>query len=258
MRRKSLVVLVLIFVLIVGGCTGGNDSKNNEPVENKQTEVVKPKIEKEEIKFGAKVLQIIDGGMRVDASKYFEDELYDNVVVVWPNSKDLKTDDYIMITGYEDGLFTYQSTFGVEITTYKFLAVTVELSSYQDVVSPALKTVEVNQSINQNDYIVTISKVEFAKNETRVYVKVENNGSDEFSIYRHSTALIQSSQQFEPTYNYDSDYPEVQRDLKPGVISEGILTFDVIEQVSFQLILEGRSGDYSQDFEDFVFDITVQ
>lgn len=93
--------------------------------------------------------------------------------------------------------------------------------------------------------------------ETRVYVKVENNGSDKFNMYSFNSRILQSGRQFDSAHNYAADYPEVQTGLSVGVTTEGIFCYPAIENASFQVVLEGRSENYREDFSPFTFDITV-
>jgi len=138
------------------------------------------------------------------------------------------------------------------------LADSVEVSSYKDIAAPTLKeVVPSNNTIEQFGYSVTVNKIELAKEETRVYLTVKNNGSNKFSLYSFNTLIIQDGKQFEEQSNYDAGYPEVQTDLTKGVQTEGIISFPPINDGNFKLTLEGSSDNYEETLKPFEFEIVM-
>lgn len=191
-------------------------------------------------------------------------EKSENPIAVGINNLDMEIEhgDYIKVRGY--------ITQVVENTDYpsmpsKIMAVAANLNndglceiiSYKDAVRPALKETEVNQTQTQHGYSVTLQKIEFAEKETRVFVKVTNNGKAEFSLYDYYSKLIQGETQYEDEINYDADYPEIQTSLVSGCTTEGIIVFPATDsEKEMRIMLEGRSDDYSEDFNDFIFTVT--
>lgn len=114
-----------------------------------------------------------------------------------------------------------------------------------------------NATIDQLGYAVTIQSVELAEQETRVYISIQNNGANDFSLYGFDTVLIQNGTQYEYQSNYDADYPEHQTNIRPGITTEGVLVFPAISEEPFQIIMEARSSDWHEDFGEYVFDCTV-
>ena len=45
--------------------------------------------------------------------------------------------------------------------------------------------------------------------------------------------------------------------MRPGVTTEGIITFPAVAQESFELVFEGSSDNYEEEFEEYRFEITV-
>jgi len=76
---------------------------------------------------------------------------------------------------------------------------------------------------------VTLQKVEFAEQETRVYLKVDNNGSDNFSVYSFNSKITQDGKQFGEQDNWEAEYPQIQTDLLVGNSTEGIIVFPTLE-----------------------------
>ena len=77
-------------------------------------------------------------------------------------------------------------------------------------------------------------------------------------LYSFDAKLIQNGKQYEEEPNYEADYPEVQTDLSVGVTTEGIITFQPIEEAPFQIILPAYSDNFSENIADYTFDITIQ
>jgi hypothetical protein len=122
----------------------------------------------------------------------------------------------------------------------------------------ALRTAEVDLTQKQHGLAVTVSKVEFAAEETRVYVTVENGSGDEASFYSFNAKAVQGSTQYEPD-SWGSDYPEVQSDILPGVSTSGVIVFEAMDpSAPTKIYLEGRAGSYSLDFEPYVFTIPAE
>ncbi len=183
-----------------------------------------------------------------------------NTIVAYPDPDfELESDDYVKLTGAVAGTFEGTNAFGGTVTAPQIIATELEKSSYAEVVAPALKTVELDDATGtQYGYTVSVTKIEFAENETRVYVTVNNNGSDTFSLYSFDAKVIQDGKQYEEESNYDADYPEVQSDLLPGATTEGIITFPAMEQKDLQIVLEAYSENYDEDIEPYTFGITVK
>lgn len=170
-----------------------------------------------------------------------------------------KNGDYVFVDGRIDGEFVGENAFGMEVTALSIQDATIEVSDYISVVSPALKTIDCNISQNQHDYTITISKVEFAKEETRLYVKIENNGSATFNFYEFEAVVIQGNTQFEEEANFMADYPELQNNILPGVVTEGIITYPAMDSTqNLSITIEASSDNYDEEFAPYKFEITVE
>lgn len=183
-----------------------------------------------------------------------------NTVVAYADPDfEVEDGDYVKLTGVVMGAFEGTNAFGNTVTVPQILATTLEVASYADIVAPALQTVTPKDaSITQHGYTVTVTKVEFAEKETRLYLTVENAGKATFKLYSFNAKIVQNGKQYEEETNYDADYPEVQSDLLPGVTSEGIIAFPAMDPADLQVVLDAHSDDYDEDFELYTFDIAVE
>lgn len=180
-----------------------------------------------------------------------------NTIVAYADkSKGIKTDDFVRIEGRVIGTFKGTNLYGAEIKAPQILATNVEISSYKDIIAPTIKEVTLGEKTQvQYGYEVSVEKVEFAEEETRVYIKIINNGSSKFNLYSHSAIVVQDGKQFEPdTMNYQANYPKIQSSLLQGSTTEGIILFPRLTVADFRLVLAAYSD---ESIEDFQFDIIV-
>ena len=190
----------------------------------------------------------------------FADNDLDRNTIIWvqdPNL-DVEEGDIIRVEGTVMDQFEGENTFGGSITAPLIAATDIEKTDYMTAFAPAIETIEVNEEIEQHDVNLTVEKIEIAEQETRVYVKIENNSSDEFSFYSFNQRAVIENTQLDTEDNWESNYPEIQSNILPGIETSGILLFPKFEGESVRLHLEGRSDDFSLDFEPFNFDINLK
>lgn len=214
------------------------------------------------IEIGGKILDEPEFGTYEITFQIFADpEKFGMNTYVEYNGTDLEIEkgDYVKIRGTVKGKATGMNLLGGVVSAPKIAAETVEISTYKDVVSPTLYTLIPNETTQtQKGYSVTVDSVEIAEKETRVYIKVENQGSSNFSVVEHRSIIIQDGKQYEPTYNFNADYPKVQSGIAPGVTTEGVYLFDSIENASFRLVLNGGSEDWQENIDPFEFNFTAE
>ena len=182
-----------------------------------------------------------------------------NTVISFPDPEfELEDGDYVKLTGEVWDVFEGQNMMGGTIIAPAILANKLEILSYKDAIMPTIASaVATTPTIDQFGYSVTVQNVELAEKETRIYVSIENNGANEFTLYDFNAVLIQDSTQYESQRNYNADYPEFQNDIRPGIKTEGVMVFPAINQGPFQIIMEASSSDWHEDIPDYVFDCTI-
>lgn len=126
------------------------------------------------------------------------------------------------------------------------------------IINPASKVITVEQTQEDNGIIVTLQKVEFSDENTRVYLTVENTDpTEEFNFYTFNSKAIQGRTQFGTTYSFNVDYPEIDSDIPLGIQENGVVIFEPLDpsagQIEFRF--EANKG-FTEDSE-FVFDIGV-
>lgn len=181
----------------------------------------------------------------------------ENNTIVCIADHDFKVDvgDYVKVAGIVDEPVTGKNLLGGKVTAPSVIAEKYSILSYQEVVSPAKKTIDVNQTQTQLGYSVTIQKIELAETETRVYIKVKNNGFSNFNVYSSNAKLTQSGKQYEEQINWDADYPKIPTDLRVGNSTEGIIAFPAIKEGTITLTITGRSDNRKENIKPYTFNI---
>lgn len=280
MRRLFLAVSIIILI-VLAACGSSEDTTtvddtntNSEQKEEEAKGVVDPKdfdkmysdplaYKGYEVEFTGQVF--IEPERDSDGTYlqvYAKPEDYEQNILVGIQDPDLDvaTDDYVSIKGVVHDQYEGENLMGGTIAAPVIEASTVEVVDYITAVSPTIKSMEVNEELDQHGFIVQLQKIEIADNQTRVYVKVSNNTDDPISYFANSTNLVTGNKQLESEFNYESDLPEVQSDILPGVESEGVITFPAIDENTESLSFhsEGYSDNYNLDIEPFVFEVSVE
>ena len=173
---------------------------------------------------------------------------------------DISQGDIVYVRGTVGDVHEGTNMFGANIQAPSIFATLVEKSDYAIAFAPAIKVIEVNQEINQHGYSMTLERVEIAETETRAYLKIKNDSSSNIYFYSFNSSLTQWANQISQEDNWEGNYPEINGEILPGIVSEGIVTFGPInvEGENIKLVFEGSSDDYEVEFEPFIFECPLE
>lgn len=277
MKKKLLTLLVIgTMSLSMTACGSSSDSANNaatntsSEAEQKREEVDISSVTSDPDACKGKYVTFYGIVFQTDESdtQYFyqvyTDTDYNNSVLLYvPKelvSDTISNDDFISVVAKVDGAYSGQTVMRVDTTWAKLTAEQIEKSSYVDTFGKAHTTWDFLEpvAVEQQGIHVEVTKVEFADDETRIYVTATNNSSDTVNLWTTSAKVIQDGQQYEQTYgNYLADYPELSSDILPGASSSGILCFDALDANEFQFYLEGASDNWDIDLDPFTFTLSM-
>ena len=209
--RFCLGALLIILLAILVGCTtsttnpvsGNNDTESSEtPAEPLSDSEIKRMYSNPSDYIGSTVelVGVIFGGVDYDGDGiYFqmwadpENIDYNTIVAYFDPELTLEDGQYIRISGTVIDVFEGENMMGGQIVAPAIQADTLEVISYKDAVRPTIATATaINNTVEQYGYSVTVQSVELAKDETRAYISVTNNGSSEFSLYDFNMVLVHS------------------------------------------------------------------
>ncbi len=141
--------------------------------------------------------------------------------------------DYVKVVGKIDDEITMKNVYGDDIPVACITDAKVSDGSYIDIVMPTYRINKPNEKTQTIDGVsVTLSKVEYAQEETRVYLKI-NNQSDLAVYYAPSNVILQQEDAVvypdTGSVSYElGKYPQLDSTIDPKSKSNGILVFSVI------------------------------
>ena len=105
-------------------------------------------------------------------------------------------------------------------------------------------------------YSITIDKIEFYNEETRIYLIVANNGKTLLYVDSDSSVILQEGKQYNTTHNYNADYDELPYEIIKGATVSGVIAFPKLSSNDFELTIDLHSDDYDEEFERLIFKIS--
>lgn len=274
--KKKLLVSVLLFAMgasVLSGC--GGEEKQEEPEEIvylEESEINSLFTNPDEyagkyVKLSGQLLAAPEtDGETIALQAWHDIENYAQSFIVYTDAADdIENQDYIWVDGKIDGTFSGENAFGGSVECPFIVDATVTKGSYMEMVVPTIAEISPAASQDQNGIVVTVDKVEYAENETRVYVTI-NNGTDyNFSCGTYSAKLLIDGKQIDQNtmsqtlYN-SPELSELSYEVMAGTSSSGTLIFPAIEQgVAFQFILpDAYSDNYDLMFTNYTVDVPAQ
>lgn len=185
------------------------------------------------------------------------EDVANNTIVKFDSSlAKVKEDDYVKVVGIVGKEFKGENMLGGEVKAPTVEADSVEIIPAVEAIAPTKETKEINETKTQHNVSIDVQKIEFADEQTRVYVKVRNDSQMTIDFYTFNTKLIEGSTQHEEETLFISDLPEMPSELLPGIEAEGMIVFPSVETkegLKFQAKVSG--DDYDLSFEPFVFEL---
>ncbi|KAF6511327.1 DUF4352 domain-containing protein [Geobacillus sp. FSL K6-0789] len=275
-KRLSFFLALALLFSTAAGCSSESSSPSSGDKKESQKQETKAPLSKEEF---AKMISDPDQykGSKVDfyAKIFVEPERSDdgvyiqafadpknseqNVIVVADPKTDVKNEDIIHVVGTVRESFEGENALGGTVTAPVIDAEKVEKTDYIKAFSKPLKTIEVNKEINQHGYIVKLSKVEVAEDETRAYVTISNQSNAKINFWEHNAKLLVGNTQHEKADNFEAGYPEIPSDILPKATVDAIIPFPAIDQneKTIKLYFEGSSENYDITIEPFQFEVNL-
>lgn len=183
-----------------------------------------------------------------------------NLVVGYPDPNfQVNKDDYVIVTGVIGGKYEGTNAFGATLKVPAVKAGYIEKTTRSKALAPAISTIPVNQNNDQNGFVVTLTSVEVAKEETRFLLQVTNGSGEKVSFYTYGTKVTQGNKQYDAVSTYNTG-EELPSEFVPGVTANGVLVFPAItnDPKTLTLYLDAPHGtDYMKDWKDMNFSINI-
>lgn len=153
--------------------------------------------------------------------------------------------DYLEITGVVTSIRSDDSEFAgdpiIEVVESKPLTETEALS-------PALKTIDVNQSQLESGVSLTLEAVEFSPVETRLSISIDNQTDYEADISDYEAKLTVDGKVYDSGSDFWSeDTVELPNSTKPNDTSEGVIVFPAVDYQNISNVKFTIQGDLNDD-----------
>ncbi|MCO8194433.1 MULTISPECIES: DUF4352 domain-containing protein [Anaerofustis] len=264
-KKIAIIVGVIVVVLLLLAMCGGGGNTDSTPITNEEiTELYTDpsSFTGRTFTFTGQVLSVEQDGNVYGIQAWYDVKNLDkNTLIYYYASEDenfsIKENDFIKATGTINGTFTGTNLLGGTVELPEMDADKVEIVSYEEVVSPANKTIELDKTSKKGNASFTIEKIELADDETRVYATLKNNGSSSISFYSYDAKLIQGGEQISTQDDfYVEGYPEIEYDLNSKAKSSGIITFPKIDKdKNFTLKFPFYDN---EDFNEYTFSFDIK
>lgn len=187
------------------------------------------------------------------------DNCEQNLMIHYTTDGSYKDGDYVICTGYIKEIRTYTNTYGTELSVPLIYSTDLRSASYIEVMAPTVSTITPeNLTYEKYGYSITVDKIEFAENETRLYMTATNNGSATMYVDADSSVIVQEGNQYNSETNYEADYEEVPYNLSKGTTASGIVAFPAITDGEFEYVIEMHSDNFDERFETVTFKISKE
>ncbi|MDN5847099.1 MAG: tetratricopeptide repeat protein [Candidatus Nitrosocosmicus sp.] len=149
----------------------------------------------------------------------------------------------IRVIGISQPIIEYQNAFGAKLTSASILADSIQKVDCAQSLEPAVKVINVGQTMESDGAFMSLDKLEFSESNTRAYLTIQNiDSSEDLMFNEYNSRAIQGNTQYMVINNYDTNYPKIASVIPAGVEEKGVVLFEPL--------------DLTQDTAQFRFDTT--
>ncbi len=182
---------------------------------------------------------------------------WNTIVRTDADSARVSSDDYVRVTGNVSGSFEGENAFGATVTAVELEADQIEPVDPIEAIDPTQKSVEVGQTREDNGFSITVDRVDFGREITRVYLSVRNATNNNATFFTHDARIVQGSRQVDTEQPFEYELPRIPSDISPGVVAEGVVAFGPVDpSTPFSITFNWSSRDYSTKTVPLVFEVS--
>ena len=143
------------------------------------------------------------------------------VLIVSDEKLSLQANDYVLVDGTVKGTHKGTNAFGGTVYNSVIYASKIQAGDFT-ILNPAVKTLEVNGTIEQSGLSVTLEKVELSENSTRLYLYIVNNTGMKAGVQDYGNYIVQNAKQ----YNDSGIISEtiINPSMVTGTVQEAVLS----------------------------------
>ncbi|GIM44530.1 hypothetical protein DNHGIG_00790 [Collibacillus ludicampi] len=261
-------IVITTIVMSMTGCGGSSATTSSSNVP-KVTETNKAQFLQDADKFkGADATlqgKVFIGTKNIGDMTAFQMQVDNHNVVVNLNGQnaDIKENDFVEVTGRVQGVMEGTNAFGAKISAPVIQLESVKKIDPLSVLSPTIKSLQVDKTLDQHGLSLTVNKIDFAKDEQRVYITIKNGTQNKAYFFVFEAKAVQDGQQLDSkisdhVIDAKETYKEIPSDLLPGVSANGVIVFKGLSpDKPFKLTLSAHTDDFETNFNPYTFDIPV-
>ena len=197
-------------------------------------------IEGREVDLRGRVFQILEGFDDDQTTVYvwvdIDNDGLPTALVMRVPPETIAPESFVRVRGVVEGSELYRDSGGREAKAprirVKFLTVTDRLG-----IRPALWVAGVNQPLTQFDVHVTLERVEFAAEETRILVKVENRRDEMIQAIGTRLSIRQGDAEHRAIFPVGQGVPPPPGRVEMGTVERGWFQFPPLDRYGPQLII---------------------
>lgn len=262
-RHIAIIGLVIAAVLLINSC-GSTETAPAEKVYLEGSEIDAALSDGDSYKgkwivITGKVFNIDKDGEDYAIQAWSDAENSDRQFIVYvagDKVESVNNDDYIKVDGEISGTFKGENAFGGVISAPLINAESIEVGGYDDLYAPAESTKEVGDTKDQHGVKVTLDRIEYAKDEARVYITVKNESGYNASIYTYDAKAVQDGKQFNHEDNWNAGDTSDIGEVLDGGSKDGIIRFKGLDpEKPVKIQFGAYSDNWEIQMEDFVFEV---
>jgi len=175
-------------------------------------------------------------------------------IIVYTTEK-FKEGDYVEVSGDVGDKFSGDNAFGASLTVPTVNAISVKSVDADQAIAPTITTKTLNLSKVVGNLTINLQKIEYAKDEIRLFIHFDNADSSKYSFYSFNANLVQNKKKVDTINDYNRTTYSTDSDILANTIKDIKLYYGALDSkspaaFSFQVT---NSSDYSNT--DIVFDI---
>ena len=205
------------------------------------------------ISFGGQVFETpqVQNGQTIAQVDISSDQTGDFVDVILPANASVQKDEFIQVVGRVGN--------NSNLIFPTVAASSISPTTWGATFYPAIQTFNPNLTQTQNGLTISITKVDIAKGQVRLFLSADNETQANVMIDDSmQDTLTQGSTQFSQHDMYGLGYPDFHATIANGTKSTAVVVFDGnVGSGTLTYTLPASSDNYNQNWNNFVFTIQL-
>jgi len=249
----AVIVVAAFMILLLNGRS--NSSVSYEKSVSAEQVVADPGGYKGgKIKFIGKVFKAEGSDKSYVLQVYSDIKNSSGNIIVYSVEK-FKEGDYVKVSGTIGEKFIGENAFGASLTLPTVSSNTIKSVDADEAVAPTVMEKTLNLSKVVGGLTVNLQKIEYAKNETRLFIHFDNGDSSKYSFYSFNANLVQDKKKINTVTDYGRITYDSDGDILANTIKDVKLYYAALDPKSSAAFSFQVTNDSDYNSTDIIFDI---